>query len=71
MSKNDQPEVPEMRDEYEFADGIRGKYAERLKQGCRVVVLEPDVAAAFPDEDAVNRALRVVMARRKSEEGAA
>lgn len=71
MSKSDNSEQPEMRDEYDFSEGARGKYAERFKQGSNVVVLDPDVAAEFPTPEAVNKALRVYLARRKAEEGAA
>jgi len=54
--------VDEMRAEYDFSRGVRGKYRARLlKEGSNVVVLEPDVAKAFPDSAAVNEALRVVM----------
>jgi hypothetical protein len=42
-------------------EGVRGKYAERFAAGTRVVVLEPDVAAAFPDAAAVNAALRALL----------
>lgn len=42
-----------MLDEYDFSDGVRGKYAERYARGSNVVMLDPDVAAAFPDERAV------------------
>ena len=41
--------------------GVRGKYAERYKQGTNLVLLAPDVAAAFPDAKAVNEALRLLM----------
>jgi hypothetical protein len=53
-------EPDEMRAEYDFQGGVRGKYARRFAQGTNVVVLDPDVAAAFPDSAAVNRALRKV-----------
>ena len=49
-----------MRPEYDFRGGVRGKYAKRYAEGTNVVVLDPDVAAAFPDSAAVNRALRKV-----------
>ena len=52
---------PEMRPEYDFSHGVRGKYAARLKPGSQIVVLDPDVAAAFGDAKAVNRALRTLM----------
>jgi hypothetical protein len=50
----------EMRAEYDFSKGIRGKYAERYAQGTNVVLLEPDVAKVFPDSESVNAALRVL-----------
>ena len=53
-------EVNELRAEYDFSEGQRGKYAARFKEGTRVVVLEPDVAAVFPTSEAVNAALRKV-----------
>jgi len=40
---------------------VRGKYVERYRAGTNVVLLAPDVAQAFPTEDAVNEALRLVM----------
>ena len=55
----------EMRPEYDFhsLEGVvRGKYASRYAEGQRMVRLEPDVAAAFPDEVAVNSALRQFLA---------
>jgi hypothetical protein len=48
----------EERPEYDFSGGTRGKYAKRYARGTNVVVLEPDVAAAFPTAEAVNAALR-------------
>lgn len=71
MSNSDRSDSSEMRDEYDFSGGTRGKYAERFKQGSNVVVLDPDVAAEFPTRESVNKALRVYLARRKAEEGAA
>jgi hypothetical protein len=55
----------ELRSEYDLSEllsgGVRGKYAERFKEGTNLVLLAPDVAAGFPDETAVNEALRLVM----------
>lgn len=54
----------EMRAEYDFASmrgGVRGKYVDRLRQESNIVVLEPEVAAAFPTEDSVNAALRGIL----------
>ena len=48
----------EMRAEYDFRGGVRGKYAERYASGTNVVLLDPDVAEVFRDPAAVNRALR-------------
>ena len=44
--------------EYDFTGAVRGKYYERFRRGSNVVVLEPDVSAAFPNAEAVNSALR-------------
>lgn len=38
--------------------GVRGKYAARYAEGTNLVLLDPDVAEAFPDAAAVNGALR-------------
>lgn len=50
----------EMRGEYDFTRGVRGKYARRYAQGANVVVLEADVAKAFPNAEAVNDSLRAL-----------
>ena len=53
----------ELRSEYDFAQiegGVRGKYVDRYRAGTNLVRLAPDVAAAFPDEEAVNSALRML-----------
>jgi len=47
--------------EYDFSKGVRGKYAKQYAEGSNVVVLSPDVAAAFPDSEAVNEALRSLL----------
>ena len=59
----------EMRAEYDFSRGIRGKYARRYQQGTNVVMLQPDVARVFPNAEVVNeslRALAVIIQRQKS-----
>lgn len=51
----------EMRPEYSFRElrgVVRGKYAQKYRERLRVVRLAKDVAEAFPDEAAVNEALR-------------
>jgi hypothetical protein len=47
-----------MRAEYDFSGGERGKYAKRFGKGATMVLLDPDVADAFPTGADVNRALR-------------
>ena len=54
----------DMRPEYDFSElkgRVRGKYVERYREGTNLVLLDPDVAAAFPDAKAVNEALRLLM----------
>lgn len=51
----------ELRPEYDFAKmkgGVRGKYVKKYRQGTNLVLLDPDVAQAFPNDEAVNEALR-------------
>ncbi len=55
-----------MKDNYDFSKGVRGKYANLYKEGNNIVVLEPDIARAFPDSEAVNEALRQVIQEKKS-----
>lgn len=50
----------EMRAEYDLGKGVRGKYAEAYAKGTNVIVLDPDVAAMFPDSKSVNEALRII-----------
>jgi|GEM_PF-183855 len=50
----------DMREEYDFSDGVRGKYAARFAEGSNVVVLDPDVADLFTDSKSVNEALRAL-----------
>ncbi|MBN1847184.1 MAG: hypothetical protein JW932_01220 [Deltaproteobacteria bacterium] len=54
----------DLRPEYDFdySKAVRGKYFKRLlEEGANVVVLEPDIAKAFPDSAAVNDALRSLL----------
>lgn len=55
-----------MRAQYDFSGGVRGKHAKRYAQGTNIVVLAPDVAAAFPTARAVNTALRKLLRARSS-----
>ena len=49
---------PDMLKEYDFSQGVRGKYAKRYTEGRNVVLIDPDVAEFFPGDQAVNDALR-------------
>ena len=59
------PEDDDLRPEYDLSKYVhvaeRGKYAEQYLTGTNLVLLAPDVAAAFPSDEAVNEALRLVM----------
>ena len=55
----------DIRDEYDFSGGVRGKYAARYAKGSNVVVLDPDVAAEFKTPQAVNDALRAELEKRR------
>ena len=50
--------------EYDFSAGVRGKYAKRYAEGTNLVLLEPDLAAEFPDSKSVSRALRAYLKSR-------
>jgi len=63
------PAPDEMRREYDFGSmkgGVRGKYHRRFKKGVNVALLEPDLAKAFPTDEAVNEALRTVLRAAKA-----
>ena len=62
MKQPVKPSDPAMSAEYNFSRGVRGKYARRYQRGANVVVLEPDVAKAFPNAGAVNESLRALAA---------
>lgn len=48
--------------DFDFSKGERGRYFKRLlKEGANVIVLDPDIAEAFPDSAAVNSALRSLL----------
>jgi len=63
---------PDMLEDYDFSEGVRGKYAKRYAEGSNVVVIDPDVAEYFPDHAAVNDALRsltaIIKRKRKAEQ---
>jgi hypothetical protein len=54
----------ELRREYDLSKlngGVRGKYTARYRAGTNLVLLSPDVAEHFPDEQSVNKALRTLI----------
>lgn len=63
----------ELRPEYDLATllkaGVQGKYAKRYAQGTSLVLLSPDVARNFPNDEAVNEALRLVIQLKKIPSG--
>ena len=61
MSQVSEPDVDEMKTEYDIRGGVRGKYYQRYRKGTNVVLLDSDVAKVFHDSDAVNRALRMLI----------
>ena len=50
-----------VRREYDFSQGVRGKYLRRYRAGTNLVALSPDLRDAFPDSAAVNHALRELL----------
>lgn len=64
--KPDNPETnyedkDDLRPEYDFSNGVRGKYLDLYRKACGTAQLDPDVAEAFPTDEAVNEALRIVI----------
>ena len=60
----------DLRPEYDLSKlkgGVRGKYAKRFQKGTNLVLLSPDVAKYFPDEQSVNAALRSLVGIAKAE----
>ena len=61
MSKEAWEDNYEMEPEYDFSKSVPNPYAARFREGTNLVVLDADVRAAFPDSQAVNEALRVLI----------
>ena len=65
MKKARKTKKNELRAEYKRSDFtgplVRGKYAKRLRESSNIVVLKPEVAEAFPNEESVNSALLSLM----------
>jgi hypothetical protein len=62
----------DLRPEYDMKsllkDGVRGKYAARYRAGTNLVLLEPEVAKAFPNDKTVNEALKLVIKLKQVQE---
>jgi hypothetical protein len=61
MKKNSANDI---RPEYDFSSmkgGVRGKYSARYRAGTNLVLLDPEVAKAFPTDAAVNQTLRALL----------
>ena len=61
MKKDKQTLNDELRPEYkrsDFGTMVRGKYVRRLSKETNIVVIDPELTKAFPNEEAVNKALR-------------
>jgi hypothetical protein len=72
MKRIESKEEDDLRPEYDFSQmkgGVRGKHVEQYREGTNLVVLDPDVAAAFPDAKAVNDALRLLLREKHSPQG--
>jgi hypothetical protein len=64
MKKVESETAGELRPEYvrsDFGKMVRGKYSSRIKAESNIVLLEPDIAKAFPNDEAVNKALRYLL----------
>ena len=71
QSKNKDELRPEYNMKALLKSGTRGKYAARYRAGTNIVLLEPEVAKAFPNDKAVNDALKLVMKLKQVQENAA
>jgi len=64
MKRAEAQEATDMRPEYDFASmkgGLRGKYVSRYRAGINLVLLDPNLAEAYPTDTSVNEALRAIL----------
>ena len=64
--KNDKDKLREEYPESLIKSGVRGKYAKSCREGTNVVLLDPDLHELFPNSEAVNRALRDYVAKKRT-----
>jgi hypothetical protein len=62
MKKAHSKQSSEMKAEYDFSGGVRGKYADDYRKGTNVVLIDPELQEAFPDSRSVNDGLRALVA---------
>jgi hypothetical protein len=71
--KSKDEKTEDLRPQYDLREllkgGIQGKYADRYEEGTNLVLLDHDVAEAFPTDEAVNEALRLVIQLRRLPKG--
>lgn len=68
MSKDHETPDDDLRPEYDasmLVGGVRGKYLRRYRAGTNLALLAPEVRAAFPTDESVNRALRSLLLNRR------
>jgi hypothetical protein len=65
--KNNSEPEDDMRDEYDFSGGVRGKFYQEYMKGTNVVLLDADVAEVFHDSETVNQALRTLITISKNQ----
>lgn len=61
MKKAQDSDLEEMRREYDFSQGVKNRYAQLFAEGSHVVMIRPEIFAAFPSEEAVNAALETLI----------
>jgi len=66
MKKNStkKPDDYELREEYDLSKMMvlpKGRFDPKRRAGANVVVLDPEIAKAFPSDEAVNEALRLIL----------
>ena len=73
MKKKSEPKLDDdLRAEYDFSKmkgGVRGKYAKQFHAGTNLILLEPEIAKVFPNDEAVNEALRQLIKIAKARVG--
>jgi hypothetical protein len=67
MSQDSTANLDDMRPEYDFSGGVRGKHYQQYQTGNNVVFLDADVARVFRDSESVNRALRLLLELAKNQ----